>query len=257
MSLMQQIQSGRQVRPRRLMCYGVHGVGKSSFAARAARPVFLPTEEGLAEIDCDSFPLMRSLEQVHQAIAALIGEEHGYRTVVIDSVDWLERLIFDAIEREFGVDYYEKADGGFGKCYTYAAQRWRKVLEQLDELRNRRGMWVVLLAHAKHEKFHTPEDAAYERYAPRLHKLASALIQEWCDEVFFATYDSASKPANNKTVTPQTAQRVMKTCEGPTYVAKNRLGMPPEVELDWRAYAWFAEQIRKPQSNETGESSNG
>ena len=32
----------------------------------------------------------------------------------------------------------------------------------------------------------------------------------------------------------------MRTCEGPTHVAKNRLNMPAELPLEWAAYDYFA-----------------
>jgi len=37
-------------------------------------------------------------------------------------------------------------------------------------------MCVILLAHAKVEKFEDPESVAYDRYSPRLHKHAAALV---------------------------------------------------------------------------------
>jgi len=46
-------------------------------------------------------------------------------------------------------------------------------------------MVVVLIAHSKVERFEDPESAPYDRYSPRLHKHAGALICEWCDAVLF------------------------------------------------------------------------
>jgi hypothetical protein len=237
MGFLQQITKGGTSLPRRAMLHGVQGVGKSSWAATSRRPIFIPTEDGLGGIACDRFPLMRSTQEVMDALDELRSQEHDYATVVIDSLDWLERMIFDDVCGEFGVKYLEKADGGYGKGYTYTLPRWRKILDKLDALRLDRSMAVILLAHTKSEKFQTPEDAAYDRFAPRLHKLASALVQEWCDEVFFATYSSITDP---KKVRGQAPDRVMRTCEGPTHVAKNRLGMPPELPLEWAAYDYFA-----------------
>jgi hypothetical protein len=37
------------------------------------------------------------------------------------------------------------------------------------------------------EKFEDPESSPYDRYSPRLHKHAAALVSEWCDAVLFAT----------------------------------------------------------------------
>src|SRR5690606_24699815 len=112
--------------------------------------------------------------------------EHEYRTVVIDSLDWLERLIWAEVCADQGVDNTEKI--GYAKGCTFAIDKWRAVLGALDALRSDRSMTVVLIAHAKIEKYENPETVPYDRYSPRLHKLASALVQEWCDEVLFATY---------------------------------------------------------------------
>ncbi len=252
MSLSTRIQSGRLIKPRRALMYGVQGVGKSSFAASSERPIFVPIEDGLANIDCDRFSLARSTKDLMDAIAAMYSEPHEFRTVVIDSLDWLERMIWDDVSAEFGVKYLEKADGGYGKGYTYTIPRWRTILEGLDALREHRNMAVILTAHARAEKFQTPENTAHDRFAPRLHKLASALIQEWCDEVFFATYTAITDPARVKTDAPQ---RVMRTCEGPTHVAKNRLAMPPELPLEWAAYDYYTKLATQPQTQ--GATSDG
>jgi hypothetical protein len=102
-------------------------------------------------------------------------------------------------------------------------------------------MTIVLIAHAKIEKFENPETVPYDRYSPRLHKLASALVQEWCDEVLFATYrvhtikvaDGFDKAKHNGV---GTGERIIRTTERPSHVAKNRLNMPDEIQLDWREY---------------------
>lgn len=67
MKLLKQVHKGKQPRPRRLMLYGVHGVGKSSMAAMAPRPIFVQTEDGLAGIECERFPLAGKYEDVRAA----------------------------------------------------------------------------------------------------------------------------------------------------------------------------------------------
>jgi hypothetical protein len=64
---------------------------------------------------------------------------------------------------------------------------WRKLIDKIGNLHRDRGMMIFLIAHAKVEKFEDPEAPAYDRYSPRLHKHASAIITEWCDAVLFAT----------------------------------------------------------------------
>src|SRR5262249_34346250 len=150
-------------------------------------PVFVPTEDGLGEIACAKFPLAAGYEEVDAALAELAVQQHSYESVVIDSLDWLERLIWDKVCRESNAASIEKAEGGFGRGYTAALTFWREVVVRLDRLRTERNMVVVLVAHAKIERFEDPESSPYDRYAPRLHKLASALVCEWCDAVLFAT----------------------------------------------------------------------
>ncbi len=236
------IQRGPRPAPRRTEVYGVHGVGKSTFGAMAEEPIFIPTEDGLGDIDCAHFPQAQSYADVRSALEELYTTPHAYRTVVIDSADWLERLIFADVCRKRGVESIE--DIGYGKGYVFALTNWREVLAGLDALRNDRGMGVILIAHAQIEKFANPETDTYDRYSPRLQKLASALIQEWCDEVLFATYQVHTKTTNEgfdrkRVQGVGTGARILRTNERPAHVAKNRLGLPDELPLDYRVYAAY------------------
>jgi hypothetical protein len=50
--------------PPRILIHGVAGVGKTTFAASADRPVIIATEEGLGTLDVPHFPLARSFTEV-------------------------------------------------------------------------------------------------------------------------------------------------------------------------------------------------
>lgn len=237
-----QIERGTRAAPRRVLLYGVHGVGKSTFGAMAERPVFITTEEGTNDIDCDRFPLATRYGDVLGALSALYAEEHGYQTVVVDSLDWLERLIWAEVCAKRGVESIE--DIGYAKGYVFALTEWREILAGLDALRNERGMQVVLIAHSQIEKFANPETDTYDRYSPRLQKLASALVQEWCDEVLFASYRVLTKTTKEgfdrkRTQGIGTGERVIRTTERPAHVAKNRLNLPDEIPLDYRVFGAF------------------
>ena len=128
MGILDTIQSGREAKPPRIMIYGQEGCGKSTWSAAAPNAIFIQTEDGLGEIDCRKFPLAQSFGEILSSLTALRDEEHDFQTVVIDSVDWLERLVFDEVCREFGVRSIEKADGGYGRGYVHALTHWRKVV---------------------------------------------------------------------------------------------------------------------------------
>jgi len=243
MQSLKQIQRGRKVAPRRALLYGTHGIGKSTFGSMADKAIFIQTEDGLGGIECDRFPLATKYADVLNALAVLYTEEHDYRTVVIDSLDWLERLIWAEVCEKRGVSNIE--DIGYGKGYVFALTPWREVLAGLDALRNERGMTVVLIAHAQIEKFANPETDTYDRYSPRLHKQASALVQEWSDEVLFATYAVLTKTTDEgfgrkRVQGIGTGERIIRTTERPAHVAKNRLNLPDEIPLDYSVYAAFA-----------------
>jgi len=255
MSMLSQIIVGKQPAPRRAMIYGVHGVGKSSFAACSDRPVFVQTEDGLAGIACEKFPLATSLDDVIAALAALYTEEHNYRTVVVDSLDWLEQLIWQTVCTERSVASME--DVPYGKAYVFAVAHWRKFLEGLDALRNDRGMTIVMIAHSQIARFEDPAQDSYDRYCPRLHKLASALVQEWADEVLFASYKVHIKQTDEgfnrvKTRGLGTGERILRTTERPSHVAKNRLNLPDELTLDWNEYAKYFDGAPIPNASENG-----
>lgn len=245
MGMLDNIQTGKENKPPRIMIYGSEGVGKSTFGASAPNAIFVQTEDGLGEIDCRKFPLARNFGEVVAALTALRDEKHNFQTVVIDSVDWLERLIFDEVCKEYGVRNIEKADGGFGRGYTHALTHWRKIINLLQELRDKRSMMIILVAHAKVERFEDPENAAYDRYTPRLHKHAAGLISEWVDAVFFAnkkfrvTKENAGFSGERAIAAPIGADggtRIIRTVGGPACIAKNRFGLPSEIPLSWQAF---------------------
>jgi len=244
MSLLEQIRSGRRHSPPRFLIYGTEGIGKSTTASQAPKPIFIPTEDGLDQIDCHSFPLAKSLDDVDSAVQVLSNEKHDFETLVVDSLDWLEQLVWDKLCQQYGVTNIEKVDGGYAKGYTHALTHWRRLLDSLNKLRLERGMCIVLLAHAKVEKFEDPEHSAYDRYSPRLHKHATALISEWCDGVLFATRKIITKTEDagfgrDRTIASGLGKdggdRVLRCVGSPTCVAKNRYNLPAELALSWPA----------------------
>jgi len=241
---LQNIHRGRKHLPPRLLVYGTEGIGKTTLAAAAPAPIFIPTEDGLDQIDCASFPLAKNFADVENALRSLINEKHEFETVVIDSCDWAERLVWDALCEQYGVTSIEKVDGGYARGYTHALTHWRRLLADLNTLRTQRGMCVILLAHAKVEKFEDPEHTAYDRYSPRLHKHVTALLSEWSDAVLFATRKIITKTENggfgrNRTLASGLGQdggeRILRTVGSPACVAKNRYSLPAELPLSWPA----------------------
>ena len=59
-----------------------------------------------------------TFDQAMQALSELYTEQHSYRTVVVDSLDWLERLIWAEVCRKRNVESSE--DIGYAKAKSIA-----------------------------------------------------------------------------------------------------------------------------------------
>ena len=227
-------------KPPRILIHGVAGVGKTTFAAEASKPVFVQTEDGLGTIPAASFPLARTFEEVLESLASLYTEDHDFKTVVIDSVDWLEPLVWGKACRDNGWGSIE--DAGYGKGYVAALSLWRQYIDGLNALRDDRGMTVVQIAHTDIKRFDSPEHDPYDRYVIKLHTRAAALMQEHSDIVLFANYRISTVKADvgfNKKVSRAvgSGERVIHTVERPAFLAKNRYDLPDTLALEWSAFA--------------------
>ena len=237
--LLEEIHSGFKNLPRRMLLYGTHKIGKSTFANGARNTIFIPTEEGLNNIDCNSFNLCTSYNDCLEAISELYTKKHQYETVAIDTLDSLEPLIFKDVCNEKGISNIE--DILYSKGYVFALSRWSEILEGLEGLRNDRNMTIILIAHTRVEKFKNPETESYDRYVPRIHKWASELICDWVDEIFFATYQVNTRKLdegfNQKRALPiADGNPIIKTKEMPAFIAGNRLNLPDQLNLNWQEY---------------------
>ena len=240
------LKSTTALAPPRILIHGVAGVGKTTFASRSDRPVFVATEDGLGMLKVPHFPLARSFDDVMEALAALYTEPHDYKTVVVDSVDWLEPLVWARACKDNGWGSIEEP--GYGKGYVAALDLWRQYLDGLNALRDERGMTVIQIAHTDIKRFDSPEHEPYDRYVIKLHARAAALLQEHSDVVLFANYRISTVKSDvgfNKKVTRAlgSGERVLYTAERPAFLAKNRYGLPDVLPLDWQAFAAAMPQL--------------
>jgi hypothetical protein len=234
------ITRGKQQRPRRVMLYGTHGIGKSSWAAQSPDVLFLNLEDGLADIDCAKTERITKWDQFYDAIVWLAQQKHDFRAVAIDTVDWLETLIHKEVAKQAGKNSI--ADIGYGNGYKQANAYWEKMITGLNWLRMEHGMTIILLAHSEIKKHQDPLLDSYDRYQPALHEQASATLQEWCDEVFFASYRVYTRKEDQgfnkeRTIASGASERYLRCVETPAALAKNRLNMPGEIEFSWAAYS--------------------
>lgn len=229
------IKRGTELKPPRIFLYSVEGIGKTTFAASAPKPIFIQTEDGLGSISAARFPLVQAVEQVREAIGTLYTEKHEFETVVLDSVDWLEQIITREIEQK-----HDAKELAYGKGALKQAEIWQELLAGFNALRNDRNMTVILIGHCQIKRFDSPETEPYDRYTPKLQERSNALVREWADAVLFANYRTVVKKSEvgfNKEVARgiTSGERLVYTNEKPAFQAKNRYSLPDSLPLSWDA----------------------
>ena len=219
------------VKPQKIIVMGVQGIGKTTFGATFQNAVLLPIEDGASAVDVNAFPLATSYQAIIDTITAL-HEDHPYKTLVVDSLDWLEPLIWEITCQANEKPSIESF--GYGKGYTEADKYWRVVMGGFDSLRANKGMHIVLLAHSEVKTVTPPDSDQYDRYQMRLHKRALGLWSEWADVVTFLTYKISIKKeskgfGSDRARAQGSGDRVIYTTERPAWDAKNRWGLPDEI----------------------------
>ena len=241
------ISKGKKKIPYKVVIYGAEGIGKTTFASKFPAPVFIDTEDSTARMDgVDRFDGIKTLDEVNLAIETLRTEDHSYQTLVIDTFDKLELMINDKVCEEQKVTGIEAI--GYGKGYTYVAEKVNKLLGTLDALRMAKGMNIVIVCHAQMRKFEQPDEmGAYDRWELKLSKKAAPMVKEWADMVLFANYKTfvIKDGSSNKA---QGGKRVMYTTHNPCWDAKNRDGLPDQCEFDFAPIAHLFGKTEQPKA---------
>lgn len=228
--------------PQMIVIYGTPGIGKTTFASTFKKPILLRTEDGADAIDIDTFPkVATTLEEVRQALRTLYRGGHDYQTLVIDSLDWLEPLVFDEVCRQGGKENIE--DFGYGKGFTYARDKWREIIMILESLKNKTGMSIVAIAHAVATTMDLPDLDPFQKYNMKLHRHGAALWTEKANMILFVNYKAhVVKKDNTNSVGKArgSGDRVIFTQERPAYLAKSRWPLDQEIFIGndptWEAF---------------------
>ncbi len=237
------ITSGKQPNPPRIFLYGTSGVGKTTLAASIPKAIFIPVEEGSDALDCARLSQPTSFNHVLEHLRQLCTEPHDFTALVIDSITALEQLIWKhvvAIQNNEKITSIEHVGGGYGKGYVAAAEHWRTLLEALQYLRLKRNMAIVCIGHSEVKTVNAPDLEPFDRYQPRLHKIASAMLTEWSDALLFANYKTfiitdETKGGNERARGTGMGERLIYTTERPSHLAKNRYSMPDTLPMTWSA----------------------
>jgi hypothetical protein len=237
-------------RPSRGIIYGPEGVGKTAVGSMSPKPIFLMSrgETGLETLidagrvpETPHFPEILCFQDFLGAVRLLTSEPHDYRTLVIDTVNGVERLCHEHVcRREFGGRWGRDGFTSFNTGYDVAQADWRELLGALDRLRDVRRMGIIALGHARIAPFKNPEGADYDRFTPDLHAKTWGLTHRWADFVLFLNFDTYVE--GDRSQRPKGkggTRRVLHTERTAAFDAKNRHGLPERIDCgDSAAEAW-------------------
>jgi hypothetical protein len=230
------IRRGKIARPQKVVAYGPEGVGKSTLASHAPEPVFLDTEGGTHHLDVVRIDSTSTWDEITMAVAQLAKGGHGFKTLVIDTADWLEKRLIEHLCRKHNKDSIE--DFGYGKGWVILGEEFAKFLGSLDGLLAK-GMHVLFLAHSQVRKFEAPDQAgSYDRFELKLSKQVAPLLKEWADVVLFGNYvTKVAEKDNGKLRGVGGKERVLFTTHTAACDAKNRHGLPDKLPFTVEALA--------------------
>lgn len=212
---------------------GDAGVGKSTFAATFPKPIFIRAEDGLATIDVDAFPVLSKVEDLWEQLKVLIHEEHGYKTVVIDSVTKLETMFIDYVLANDPKQpkSINTAMGGYGAGFAAVASMHSRVRKAAAILASK-GINVVFIAHADTVNIELPDDDPYMRYDLRLNKKSVSFYVDDVDLVGFIKLETFIRNEEGKRAKALSDGTRLLVCYATAAnVSKNRFGIKEDLIL--------------------------
>ena len=205
--------------------YGPPGVGKTTFGATAEASIIVDSENGAGAIPCCRTPYLATWPEIEQWLLAVERDEHAYKTLVIDSIDWLIRRLEEHVAGSPGqIDQtLNRSHGGYGNGKQVLKNHvYQRLLPTLDRIVGR-GVAVILLAHAKRTDITDVDGVSREKTTADLPDDYRNIFVEWSDFVCLARQDVDGN-------------RILMTSETPSALAKNRYGMPATIPFDWQSF---------------------
>lgn len=236
-----EINTGVVKTPLKVIIYGTEGVGKTTLASKFPKPLFIDAENGSGALNVARYPYPTSWQMLMSEVQEFLNNPQGYKTLVIDSIDWAEAKAIEMICAGMKVNGIE--DIGWSKGYTYLNEEMGRLLNLLTEVINR-GVNVVLIAHMVIRTITKPEETgSYDRYELKLKQAKNGnncqLVKEWADLILFCNYREflvADNTTGKKKATGG-KERIMYTEHAATWDAKNRFGLPEVLPLDFEPIA--------------------
>lgn len=233
------ISSGKISRAVKTVIYGPEGIGKSTLASQFPNPLFLDMEGGTAQLDVRRIEKPKSWPELIATVEEVAKTPGICGTLILDTADWTEGMLIGHICEVYRQKSIESF--GYGKGYTYLGEEWGKLMDAFTRVIES-GKNVTVIAHAKQRKVELPDQAgSFDHWEMKLSRQVAPLLKEWSDLLLFLNYKTYVVTTDNNTRKAQGGKRVMYTSHNPVWDAKNRHGLPEEVEMSFKPIAHIFE----------------
>src|ERR1700751_4215022 len=135
-SVLSQVTVRKRKRPIFGVLCGRPGIGKSTFGASLPKPIMIATER-CDQISVPKLPVPRTLDELGAQIKALDEEDHDYQSIILDTLDATELLIWQWVCEEGKVNSIEEYAKGYGKGFTRAREVFTRLLSRLSRMSER------------------------------------------------------------------------------------------------------------------------
>lgn len=234
-----QVITGRQYKPLNLLILGIQGIGKSTFGAGAPTPLFIGAEEN-DELESARLPHPKSWNDFEDQLKWIVKEKPNYETLVVDTIDSLEKLLHRQILEtdDKAKGNMAKAMGGYGAAYEYAANEMVRIRDvYFKTIRDELKWNIIILSHSKKV---TATDTIlgfqYDSYEMSLHQKTQNIWADWVSAILFANFVTyrADDKDSTKGFAVGAGERVLLTEKRPGHLGKNRFNLPYQIPLDFQ-----------------------
>ena len=225
----------------RFLIAGTEGIGKTTLGAKFPKPVFLPLEDGLISIcdddNIDAFEIVENMDACRAAMDFLQKSNHGYRTLVVDSITALTGLMeAEILKGEKKAQSINQALGGYGAGQAALANKCGKFCLVCRTLMRAKKMHIVWIGHEIVETVQPPDSTSYDRRTIAGTKKAIAPFLQNADVVGFIRESietvTEGKGENAREIGVGLGMREIICMPEAGSVAKNRLGITKAIPFD-------------------------
>ena len=222
---------------------GGTSVGKSTTASQADAPIMLNLENGAEMLDIQKFPLYGKnivFDDCMESLRLIFAnhKKMGVKTVIVDSMDWVQKLIHKEVCKQKGVETIDELKWGAG--YQLSASLAIDFFNGLDSLRHL-GLEIIIICHTAIVKVDEPIHDLYEIYDLKLDRLIRNHLKEWATVIAFCEFEQKTHLKGERFgkkvyKATSTGSRIMHTVPQAGFAAKSRIPIPSPLPLDWKIF---------------------